>query len=933
MNVRPLDFVQAARWYKMAANAGSSEGPRKYAKLLAEGKGVEKNIVEAAKYYKMAAEAGDSLAQIALAKWYARGNEAVPKNLLETKRYLELSAKSESSEDRAFSQNLLKQLERNPNGPLCLSNHSGEHEIMILYSQEAGDARVSSILRDKLGSHNLAVYTDQSCGEGEAFDNLSLKPNFTKELDATEGLPTTFSKPLHLDDIDAMKKAKKAIIIIISVYSLSLMLRRLNAGVKDDGTRFATAGSNLAKTHPEIEPLLKMMNDCGGGIQKIVTKSTDEKDIERVEFQIMADLMGDAECQLKIGEMYKTEPKISARYYQMAAEQNLPEAQYRLASLLLSDESSSAKDSVKSTCYFKLAAENCHSQAQYQYALALYNGIGTDVDKQEAVKHYRLASEGGVLEAFVGLGDCFASGEGGLEQSWDEAVKCYKAAGAQGKRKLAHCYKVGCGVMKDPRAAYELVAEDGWNELVTGPLAPRKKMKNDDEEETEEEEEEEDADDEGNDAMDVDKQTLKEKAGVPSLHKLSQDNIVKGLRNVLLDMQAPFCVGGRVQVTSQAPVSVFFELDHDNKESSVMGSKKITFPLEAASLAVNDVLEASSPAAFGYKSETVVDNTYRKAWKIDGSNISTTFDVYGSGIVEQIQKTLLASGAGVRAELHKLNVYGPEGFFKSHVDTPISDEMFGSLVVCLPVEFEGGVLKVTKEHNTKTFNWGSSTKDISGASWIQWAAFFSDCPHEISPVQSGHRITLTYNLFKTAPTQFLFTDLTTQDNLFYSYLKTSIANPKFFETGAIFLFHCEHAYQIPANPDPSLRHPILHMLKGTDMQLFQSAVACDLQVFLKPVYGGFSNNEGPVYFIGNKFVHGGDSDQYDAKLDFLTNRLGGVQVKQGGDNVVWFGNAKSINQHEYAYYGNEASVDYVYSSAVLVVVIPAWKDRAGLIEE
>ncbi|KAJ3078900.1 hypothetical protein HDU99_000320, partial [Rhizoclosmatium hyalinum] len=165
MNARPLDVVQAVRLYRMAANAGSSEGQRKYAKLLAEGKGVEKNIVEAAKYFKMAAEAGDSFAQLALAKWCARGNEAVPKNLLETKRYLELSAKSESSEDRAFSQDLLKQLEKNPNGPLCLSNHSGEHEIMILYSQEAGDARVSSILRDKLGSHNLAVYTDQSCGE------------------------------------------------------------------------------------------------------------------------------------------------------------------------------------------------------------------------------------------------------------------------------------------------------------------------------------------------------------------------------------------------------------------------------------------------------------------------------------------------------------------------------------------------------------------------------------------------------------------------------------------------------------------------------------------------------------------------------------------------------------------------------------------------
>ncbi|KAJ3280308.1 hypothetical protein HDU79_011830 [Rhizoclosmatium sp. JEL0117] len=919
-----FDYVKAARWYKMAAEAGSREGQRNMRKC----------------WQRMAAEAGDSFAQFTLAKWYARGNEALPKNLLETKRYLELSAKSESAED---SQNLLKQLEKNPNGPLCLSNHPGEHEIMILYSEEAGDTRISSILRNKLGSHNVAVYMDQSCGEGEAFDYLSLKPIFGTELEATDGLPTTVSKRLHPNDLEAMNRAKKAIIIVISAYSLSLMVRRLNSGIKDEfmeswkqaialskedgrklivvrvasGARFSTAGSNLAQAHPEIGLLLKTLSDCGGGIEQLTLMTTDESDLQRVEWQIMAHLMGNAECQLKLGDTYNTGKVTSQRlailYYKMAADQSLPEAQYRLATLLRSNGSSS-RDDVKATYYFKLAAENGHSHAQYQYAKALYNGVGTDMDKQEAVKFFRLASEGGILEAFVSLGDCWANGEGGLYVSWIAATKCYEAAGAYGKLKLAFCYKDGRGVMKDHRVAYELIDDNGWDELVTGPLAPRKKMKNDD-------------------AMDVDKTTRKKvkvKADVPSLHKLSQDNIVKGLQTALIEMQSPFCVGGRVQVTWQAPVSVYFDIERNKKGTSVVGSKKILFPLDADSLAVQDILEASSPAAFGNNSETPVDSNCWKVWQIDGSNLSTTFDVYGSGIVEQIQKTLVASVSGVRAELHKLNIYGPEGFSKSQFNPAISDDMFGSLVVCLPVKFQGGVLTVSMSDNAKTFNWGPSTKDFSGASWIQWAAFLSDYPYEISSVQSGHCITLTYNLFKTAPTQFLFADLTTQDNLFYSHLKTSIANPKFFENGAFFLFHCEHVYEIPANPDSSLRHPILHRLRGTDMQLFQSAVACNLQVFLKPVYSEFKNNNGPIYFVGNKFVYGGDSGQYDNKLDFLTNTLGGVQVKQDGENVVWFGKAKKINQHGYC--GNEGSFDYVYSSAVLIVVIPAWKDRAEFIK-
>lgn len=45
---------------------------------------------------------------------------------------------------------------------------------------------------------------------------------------------------------------------------------------------------------------------------------------------------------------------------------------------------------------------------------------------------------------------------------------------------------------------------------------------------------------------------------------------------------------------------------------------------------------------------------------------------------------------GLRAELYKLNVYSaPEGKFEEHWDTPRGEGMVGSLVVCLPVEFEG----------------------------------------------------------------------------------------------------------------------------------------------------------------------------------------------------------------------------------------------------
>jgi hypothetical protein len=46
------------------------------------------------------------------------------------------------------------------------------------------------------------------------------------------------------------------------------------------------------------------------------------------------------------------------------------------------------------------------------------------------------------------------------------------------------------------------------------------------------------------------------------------------------------------------------------------------------------------------------------------------------------------------------------------------------------------------------FDW-SSKSDGEDAPQINWAAFYSDCEHEVFPVTGGHRVTLTYNLFAT----------------------------------------------------------------------------------------------------------------------------------------------------------------------------------------
>ena len=64
--------------------------------------------------------------------------------------------------------------------------------------------------------------------------------------------------------------------------------------------------------------------------------------------------------------------------------------------------------------------------------------------------------------------------------------------------------------------------------------------------------------------------------------------------------------------------------------------------------------------------------------------------------------------------------------------------MVGTLVVSLPSAHTGGELIV--EHGGESVTYQTSKQDLS------FVAFYADCRHEVKPVTSGYRVTLTFNL-------------------------------------------------------------------------------------------------------------------------------------------------------------------------------------------
>ena len=92
-----------------------------------------------------------------------------------------------------------------------------------------------------------------------------------------------------------------------------------------------------------------------------------------------------------------------------------------------------------------------------------------------------------------------------------------------------------------------------------------------------------------------------------------------------------------------------------------------------------------------------------------------------------------------------IDASGEGAFFKAHQDTPRAADMFGSLVVVLPAPHEGGELALRHDGKEWTFD---ATKLLAGRTdAVAYVAFFSDVEHEVLPVRSGHRVTLTYNLY------------------------------------------------------------------------------------------------------------------------------------------------------------------------------------------
>lgn len=135
--------------------------------------------------------------------------------------------------------------------------------------------------------------------------------------------------------------------------------------------------------------------------------------------------------------------------------------------------------------------------------------------------------------------------------------------------------------------------------------------------------------------------------------------------------------------------------------------------------------------------------------------------------------------------MRSFKVYSaPSGIFQKHVDAPRPENQIAFVVVCLPSPFKGGQLTVQRNGLDVEFDWSSRSSTS-----IQWAAFYTDCEHEIKQIIEAERITLTYNIYITDTAgdgngSLNSTVISPETLAPYGFLRSLIQQPSFMKTGS-----------------------------------------------------------------------------------------------------------------------------------------------------
>jgi hypothetical protein len=237
-----------------------------------------------------------------------------------------------------------------------------------------------------------------------------------------------------------------------------------------------------------------------------------------------------------------------------------------------------------------------------------------------------------------------------------------------------------------------------------------------------------------------------------------------------------------------------------------------------------------------------------------------------------------------------------------------------------------------------TFDSASMVKNKAEPT-MAYVAFYSDIEHEVTPVTSGYRVTLTYNLyFSTDSTGNAVPPIVApseSETAFRSALSTLLSDDTFMAKGGFLGFGLRHEY--PLNPKASLGD-LINSLKGNDAIIQRVCSQLSLQTMLRVVYADETGDEAPYFVMVKDIVDYSENCDINIGIgEVMTEYEGGKRVSITGSiadeaqrashegygsnyhsedkyiDVDWVTDLTkfTVAKTSYITYGNEAHMDFV----------------------
>jgi hypothetical protein len=270
--------------------------------------------------------------------------------------------------------------------------------------------------------------------------------------------------------------------------------------------------------------------------------------------------------------------------------------------------------------------------------------------------------------------------------------------------------------------------------------------------------------------------------------------------------------------------------------------------------------------------------------------------------------------------------------------------MFGSLVIVFPAVHEGGALALCHDGKEWIFDPAKELFPSSQCS-VGYIAFYSDVEHEVLPVKSGYRVTLTYNLFfAESPAIAMSRIPSPMESVFKETLSRVLADPLFLPEGGHLGFGLRHQYPIK----DTLTH-LAHSLKGSDAVIKKVCADLSLDMSFEIIYSDDDSDDdsddSPTEIRVNHIVDLSRKGIVEDVISLLRKDYGGKPIVSNADQPQWLAEhhytrvwwvtylTKVLGVGSpYVYYGNEASLSVLYGHACLIVQVGKPGQRAKLTE-